>query len=201
MWEWKHQNGEVRQFRVTPSDKRCPICGQYFKSHEKGIAIVPPMDIRKLYKKLSQNLTVHHQCWVDFCDNTTDDVKLAEKFQKHKRPAQNIFDADEIARINAFRMACLKQGFCEVFEKPYGLKCKQRGSSVYIEYNVYSDSIDLDYRGKRGLFDGFYSRQIIANIYNAMHATLGDGKKDDYSATKTINSIIQETEKMVNGIL
>ena len=77
------------------------------------------------------------------------------------------------------------------------IKCKKCGTSIYVEYNVYADHIDLDYRGKRGMFDGFYTRQIIANIYNKMHEILGDGKYDDYSAAKTIDNIYREVEKMI----
>ena len=66
---------------------------------------------------------------------------------------------------------------------------KQCGSSVYLEYNVYQDVIDLDFRGKRGMFDNFYKRQIIANVYNKMHEYMGDGKVDDYSMSKDFEKL------------
>lgn len=201
MWEWKTSDGIVRQFNACDNSKKCPICGQYFKKGEKGACIVPPMEIRNKYKKLSQNLIVHLEHWSAFCDGVETDVELAEKFQKYKTPKKMPFTDEEQKRISAFQSACRDFGFWEVYEKPYGIKCKKHGTSVYIEYNVYSDCIDLDYRGKRGMFDGFYSRQIIANVFNRMHETLGDGKHDDYSATKTIDNIYKEAEKMVQNII
>ena len=74
---------------------------------------------------------------------------------------------------------------------------KQRGTSVYLEYNVYMDTIDLDFRGKRGLFDSFYKKQIIANVYNKMHEYLADGKVDNYSMSAEFEKLNNE----VNDIM
>ena len=197
MWEWKTSDGTVRQFNASDNKTKCPICGQYFKRGEKGACIVPPMEIRSKYKKLSQNLIVHLDHWEVFCQGIATETELAEKIQKHKTPKKASFTEDEQKKISAFQSACREYGFWEITEKPYGVKCKKCGTSIYVEYNVYADHIDLDYRGKRGMFDGFYSRQIIANIYNKMHEVLGDGKHDDYSAAKTISNIYKEVEKMI----
>lgn len=200
MWEWKTQDGTVRQFNACSNDKKCPICGQFFKKGEKGCAIVPPMEIRKGYKKLAQNLVVHLDEWTAFCKGVTTDIDLAEKFAKHRVPRKKEFTSEEQKKIDAFRSACHRNGFHEDYDKPFGIKCKQGGSSIYLTYNVYADTIDLDYKGKCGLFDGFYTRQIIANVYNKMHEILGDNKHDDYSASKTINSVFEETTKIMKQI-
>ena len=117
---------------------------------------------------------------------------MSEKFSKRRTPKKAEFTAEEKAKIDAFRSACHHYSFWNDVEKPYGLKCQKRGSSLYVEYNVYADSIGIDFRGKRGLFDTFYEKQIVTNIYNKMHEILGDGKHDDYSATKTINDILHQ---------
>ena len=111
------------------------------------------------------------------------------KIINHKVPRKKEFTEDEKLRIDCFKKACFICGFKEEFNKPYGIKMKQCGSSVYLEYNVYQDAIDLDFRGKRGLFDNFYKRQIIANVYNKMHEYMGDGKVDDYSMSKDFEKL------------
>lgn len=199
MWVWKDSNGTVRQFAPrTDSPKRCPICGQYFKKGEKGCVIVPPMDVRRSNKRLSQNLIVHYDEWVEFCDGIVDDSVLSEKIAKHKIPKQRVLTSDEEKRKSAFIRACHAYGFLVQFEKPYGVKQQKSGTSIALEYNVFADTIDLSRRGKQGLFDSFYERQIVTNVYNKMHEILGDGKHDDYSCTKTIQGIAEEVNKSVN---
>ena len=82
MWEWKTSDGTIRQFNASDNKTKCPICGQYFKKGEKGACIVPPMEIRSKYKKLSQNLIVHLDHWEVFCQGITTETELAEKIQK-----------------------------------------------------------------------------------------------------------------------
>ena len=198
MWVWKDSGGTVRQFKTFGDDaKKCPVCGQYFKKDEKGCAVVPPMEIRKNYPKLRQNLVVHYDEWMAFCEGVASDEELAEKFSKH-RPKKKDFTDEEKSMIEAFRSACFDYGFRKEIAKPYGLKCQKNGSSLYVEYNVYMDSISIDFRGKRGLFDSFYEKQIATNIYNKMHDILKDGKHDDYSASKTIEKIYSEAKENVD---
>lgn len=201
MWEWKDSNGIVREFKPNSDTKRCPICGQYFKKGEKGCVIVPPMEVRTQHKKLQQNMIVHLSEWEAFCEGITTEEELVQKFIKHRTPKKQEFTENEKERISAFRSACVAYRFYEEFEKPYGLKCKLRGSSICVEYNVYSDTIDIDYRGRKGMFDGFYTRQIVTNIYNKMHEILGDGKKDDYNVDKTINSVFEEAKKIAGEFI
>ena len=195
MWVWKTKDGEVREFSPIGSTKRCPICGQYFKKGEKACVVVQPMEVRKMHKKFNQNMMVHYPEWVAFCADVTNDEELANKLIKHKTPRVNSFSEEEVRHINAFTSACRLLGFFVEYDKPYGKKCQQRGTSLYLEYNAFTDKIDVNHRGKRGMFDSIYERQIIANVYNKMHAILNDGKHDDYSATKTIADITAEVNK------
>ena len=197
MWEWKDLDGEIRTFKPNPNTKRCPICGQFFKKGEKGCIIIPPMEARTQHKKLQQNMIVHLDEWQTFCENITTEKELIQKFIKYRTPKKKDFTGEERKRISAFRSACVAYRFYEEFEKPYGLKCKLRDSSIYVEYNVYSDTIDIDYRGRKGMFDGFYTRQIVTNIYNKMHEILDDGKKDDYSVEKTIASVVKKANEIM----
>ena len=74
---------------------------------------------------------------------------------------------------------------------------KKSGSSLYLVYNVYQDSIDLDYRGNKGLFDSFYTREVIAKVYNRMHEYLGDGLKDNYSMQEDLNKLNREVKDIM----
>lgn len=196
MWTWKTKDGEVREFVPTGDNpKRCPICGQYFKKGEKACVVVQPIEVRKMHKKFNQNWIVHRREWEAFCEDVNSDEELANKLIKYKTPRVEPFTENEIKHINAFVSACRLYGFFVEYDKAYGKKCQQRGSSIYLEYNVFTDKIDIGHRGKRGLFDSFYERQIIANVYNKMHEILNDGKHDDYSASKTIAGIADEVNK------
>lgn len=201
MWEWKNSDGTIRKFKINTGDKRCPICGQYIRKKEEVCIIVPPTEARKKYKKLKDNLMVHYDEWIEFCKENITEEMFAEKLSKHKTPRKKSFTELEQKYIDAFKTACSTFGFYECFEKPYGIKCKQHSSSLYLEYNVYSDEINIDFRGKKGLFDGFYMREIVTKIYNKMHEILDDGQLKEYSAKDTIQKIVSETEKIVNEIM
>jgi hypothetical protein len=201
MWVWKDSDGTVRQFIPrTDSPKRCPVCGQYFNKGEKGCVIVPPMEIRKSNKKLSQNLIVHYDEWVKFCEGVTSDEELSAKFASHRVPRQKPFTPVQKEKINAFSRACFDYGFRKEFEKPYGVKRQRIGYSLFLEYNVFADTIDIDHRGRRGMFDSLYERQIIANIRNKMNEILGNGEHDDYSCAKEMEKITNEVKKTMEAI-
>lgn len=200
MWLWKTKDGDVREFADISGEKRCPICGQYFKKGEKGAVIVPPMEARKQHKKFNQNYMVHLSEWLNFIANCESEEDVIAKFIKHRTPRIASFTDEEVRRMDAFRQACNAYSFFVEYTKPYGVKRQARGSSVAVEYNVFSDKIDISHRGKRGLFDSFYERQICANIFNKMHEILGDGRHDDYSAVKTISGIADEVNKTMKEI-
>lgn len=200
MWLWRTKDNEVREFANLTQAKKCPICGQYFKKHEKAAVIVPPMHVRKIHKKLNLNSMVHLDEWIAFVGDTDDGEMLAQKFAKHKTPRVKPFTEEEIARIEAFSKACYHYGFFCEYKKPYGIKIQKRGTSVAVEYNVFTDIIDISHRGKRGLFDSIYERQITTNIYNKMHEILADGKHDDFSASKTIANIAADVNKSMKDM-
>ena len=196
MWMWCKNDGEPYHYSPTgTSPRKCPICGQYFKKGEKGCVIVPPMEIRKNYKGLSQNLKVHYSEWVDLCRDVSDDEALAIKFSHRKKIKQKPFTTEESTAIDAFVKACWELGFRKEIKKPYGMKMQKVGTSLCLEYNVFADTITLDRKGKRGLFDGFFERQIVADASNKMHAILGDGKHNDYNYKEEIRQVQEEVQK------
>ncbi len=201
MWVWNYYNGEPREF-VPRNDTppRCPLCGQYFRKSEKCIAIVPPMTVRNMGTKLQKNMMVHKAEWEALVGSTTDDVEMAEKVLKHKTPRKMPFTREEEAAMSAFVSACHTAGFWGARELPYGRRCNRQGTG-YLEYNVYTDSIDFVSRvRKRGMFDTFYEREIVAKVFNKMHEILGDGRHDDYSAAQSIQNVQDEANRLMTNI-
>ena len=199
MWIWRTVDGTVRKFINSSQAIRCPICGQYFKKNEISVTIIPPFKVRG-NKKLNENKMVHLDEWIEFVGDITDDEELADKFIKHRTPRVHPFTDEEQRRIDAFNQACIHYGFHAEYAKPYGVKRQVHGSSVAIEYNVFTDSMDISHRGKRGLFDNIYERQITTNIYNKMHEILADGKHDDFSANKAIAEIANEVQNAMQDM-
>lgn len=201
MWTFKNADGSNRSLNAAYSNNRyCFLCGQYFKKNEKFYIIVVPYNLRSLSKKFSKNISVHADEWEEFIKDVKSDEELAEKLIAHKTPHRKKFTEEEQHRIKCFQEACYHYNFKQVYDKPWGLKCKQVHSSCYLEYNVHLDKIDLDSRGREGLFDGFYKRQIIANIYNKMHELLGDNKFDSYNYKDSINEVNKQVNEMMKEI-
>ena len=200
MWKWR-SNDKVTTVNPKYSEpKRCPICGQYFKKDERACIIIIPNEYKNTHPKFRENLMVHEAEWDALIAGLTTDEEVAEAWKKHKTPRVRPLTEIEQARIDAFTKACFDLGFREVFNKPFGIKCKQRGISVAFTYNVYLDDISLDHRGARGLFDSFYERQLVAKVFNKMHAILGDGKTDNYTAQKSIDEIAARVQKTMEEL-
>ena len=198
MWAMRLKDGTIRSMSAKyMEDKKCFLCGQYFKSDDKYCIIVIPFEHRSKHKKLKNNLVCHTEEWLEFAKGVNTYDEMAEKIIKHKIPRKKAFTDEELFKITCFKKACFDYGFREEFEKSFGLKMKKSGSSLYLVFNVYQDSIDLDHRGNKGLFDSFYRREIIAKVYNRMHEYLGDGLKDNYSMHEDLNKLNREVQEIM----
>ena len=202
MWLLTNRNQDVITFRPKSSvdNKICAICGQYINREEEYCIVVPPMKFRPLDKKLQLNFAVHKDCYREFIKGVKSDEDLAYKFVNHKKPRKKPFTEEELNRIKIFEEVCREYGFTEVINKPYGLRMKKRGTSITLDYYVYIDTVDLNKRYRPGLLDGFYERELVALVYTKMHNRIGDGKKDDFSADKVINEVIEKTDYIMNGV-
>ena len=200
MWSFKDKDGNIRSLDGKYCNgQTCFICGQHIKTGEKYAIIIAPIEFRN-HKKLKKNLVAHTEEWNKFSNGIITDMDMNEKILSHKTPRKKPFSEEEQEKIKCFEKACYDYNFKEVYNKSYGLKCKQRGSSCYVEYNVFTNKIEVGFRGKRGLFDSFYERQIIANVYNRMHEYLGDSKRDEYNYKKSIQELNENVEKTLKEI-
>ena len=201
MWEMCDSEKKPREFKARFShNKPCGLCKTHFRTDDMFYIIIIPNALRGSHARLKDNMFVHVDEWDEICKGVSTDDELAEKIIKSKFKKKNILTTDEQSRIEAFKKACMAYNFKMEVSKPYGVRMRQRGSSVYVDYNVYMDMIEVDYRGRRGLFDGFYQKQIVTNIYNEMHKILADGKHSDYNYKDSINQVLNEVNETMKEI-
>lgn len=196
MWIWRNSDNTIPSFKVF-DNHRCPICGQYFRKGEKAICVIPPQAMR-VNPKFAANLIPHQSCWEAFVGDITEDNILAERYLKHRQPRLKPMNAEECARLEAFKQAAIQQGFTKETTKKYGARMTRYRSSLHVEYDVYLDSINVRHRGSSGLIDGLIERQIAANVYNTMHSILQDGKQDQYSICKVLSEVKDNVNKILN---
>lgn len=201
MWEMYDSDKKPREFDARFAyNKPCGLCKTHFRPGDKFYIIIIPSAFRGSHKRLKENMMVHIDEWNELCIGVSTDEEMAQKVINAKFKANKELTTEESARLEAFKEAARKNNFNIEVSKPYGVKMRQIGSSVYVEYNVYLDKIASDFRGKRGFFDGFYQRQIEANVYNAMHAILADGKHNAYNYKESIQSVVNEVNKTMEEI-
>ena len=201
MWEMCDSDKNPREFEAKFShNKHCGLCKSHFRTGDKFYIIIIPSALRGSHKRLKENMMVHIDEWNELCVGVSTDEEMAAKIINTKFKSNKHLTADETARLDAFKEAARKNNFTIEVSKSYGVRMRQRGSSVYVEYNVYLDNISSDFRGKPGLFDGFYQRQIEANVYNSMHAILADGKHNDYNYKESIKSVMDDVKNTMKEI-
>lgn len=193
-WILKNATGAVTINPVHTSPERCAICGQYFRKGEKVSIIMCPEEF--VHLRVNRKM-VHLDEWNAYGIDVHSDLDLAEKLLSHRQPRVKSLTADETARINAFVQAAMQLGYTREYRTSCGRKCKKPGTSITIEYNVYLDTIRISSRGKEGLFDGFYKRELIAQVFNKMHEILGDNQRDNYTAQASMTQVFDDVKKMM----
>ena len=100
MWAMRLKDGTIRSMKTDyMHDKKCSLCGQYFKSGEEYCIIVIPFEYRSKHKKLQSNLLCHTDEWVNFSEGVTTYDEMAEKIINHKKPRKNEFTEEELFKI------------------------------------------------------------------------------------------------------
>ena len=200
MWEMLDSNKNARRFSAKYSNNHtCGLCGTFFKKDDTFYIIMIPNEYKNKHKRLNRNMYVHCQEWDEINNGVIDDSDLINRIINYKKK-KNILNEEEASRLDAFKSACIDCGFRQEIKKNYGVRMKKAGTSVYLDYNVHLDTIDINSRGRRGLFDSFYDRQIIANIYNKMHKIIGDGKADNYDSNKQIAEMMDKVQNTVKEV-
>lgn len=197
MWELRNDDGP-RQFTCGKrhTEERCKICGQHFKEGDKQYLIVCLSSKEAREANLS-NMMTHVGCWDEFCTGLTTDTELVSKLLRHKQPKASALTEEQNKHIEAFKQAASEYGYrVESKTRQGAIRMTKRGTTMSVVYNPYSGSVTYEDRRKDNLFKGMFDRQVSVNIYNRMHAILGDGKHDDYSALGIINKAVEDVNKM-----
>lgn len=201
MWEMKNGDKFPRQFNaIHANNTPCRLCGQHFRKGEQFYIIIVPNEYKLLDKKLKANFFVHVNEWDEFCNGVSTDKELVKKIQNLHMKRTKKMTEEESKRLDAFKKACKSFGFYKEVPKTYGARMRKRGTSIYVDYNVFSDKISVDHRCQKGLFDSLYTREIVAKIYSEMHNILGDGKTDNYNPAETIKKISEDVKKTMKEI-
>lgn len=193
---WKLGGEQPRIIRFKSSDaKRCPICGQYLAKDDETYLIVC-LAIAEARDAGLQNMMPHTTCWDEFCSDVTSNADLACKLKKHRMPKAKPLTEEQLTRLKAFMQAASDCGYRMMSNtRDNGVKATKNGTTSAVVYNPYSNTISYTDKRKDFLMKSLIDREVIARVYNKMHEYLGDGKRDDYSAAKTIGGIISETNK------
>jgi hypothetical protein len=181
-------------------NEKCFWCGEYFKEGDKISIIVIAFEYKKIYKNLSNNIVIHKQEFDALVESLGGDhKKIVEALGNHKqRRVPNELTEAQKAGVSAFKYACKEKGFYIETNKNNEVHMRKHGTSLTMEYNSRTGSVRLSSKvRKKGMFDGLYSRQIEANIYNRMQEIIGTELRDNYSVTGTINKVIEETNKIM----
>ncbi len=117
-----------------------------------------------------------------------------------KKPKKVEITPQQKEMVEQFIQAAWHYGYKDYKYTKDGAQSKMSGSSDILRYNVHSDMIRYSNRRKRGLFDGMFENQIVANVWNKMHEIRGDGKRNDYSADKVLNEALEKAKDFVNKV-
>lgn len=198
MWELGGEQPRIIHYKSIDA-KRCPICGQYLSKNDEcyvvvcnGIPVAREMGL--------QNIMPHTTCWNNFCENITSDEILAQKLKKHRMPKAKPLSEEQAKCVRAFIYAASRCGFHEsVNTRDNGVRASKRGTTSSVTYNPYSKTITYHDKRKDFLFKSLVDREVVAEVYNKMHEYLGDDKRDDFSALKSIAEIIREANKAIES--
>ena len=97
MWAMRLKDNTIRSMKTDYiQNKKCFLCGQYFKSGEEYCIIVIPFEYCSKHKKLKNNLLCHTDEWLKFSEGVTTYDEMAEKIINHKVPRKKGFTEEEI---------------------------------------------------------------------------------------------------------
>ena len=180
-------------------EKRCYWCGQYFKQDEQIVLIVPKYEYKVKYEKLGKNVVMHNTEYEELsksCQGVSE--AILEKLGTHtkKRPKEVISEAQKI-ECEAFKKACRNMGFNIETNTTDEIHMRKSRTSLTLIYRPRGNTISLRKRGNTGIMDRMFMRQIEAEVFNGMHAILGDNAKDKFTAQGIINKAITDINKIM----
>lgn len=179
------------------NDKKCRLCGRYFKNGEKGIILIPTSDCKPLIKS---NIIMHSEEFKKIQSECGSKEEIIHRLGNWKKPkVSETYSEEQLNEAEVFKEAAQCYNFSDIkVLKVKGLvRCKRVGSSDTLEYNIRTKKIYF-YNNKRSqILDRLLETQLLANVENKMHELLGDGEYNKFSATQVVRDAVKITEDVL----
>ena len=182
------------------TEKTCFVCGKHFLTGDSIVLVVPPYEYKKKYKRLINNAVMHQHEWEELKQTHDSFDDIFHTMGRSKKPKKVELTPQQKEMVEQFIQAAWNYGYKDYKYTKDGAQSKMNGSSDILRYNVHSDRIAYSNRRKRGLFDGLFENQLVANVWNKMHELRGDGKRNDYSADKVLNKALGNSKDFMNKV-
>lgn len=180
-------------------EKKCYWCGQYFKQGEQLVLIVPRHEYKIKYPKLARNVVMHLSEYTELSKKCNDDeaTMLATLGNHVKKRVTEELTEEQQLECDTFKKVCRSMGFNIETNTKDEIHMRKSRTSLTLVYIPRSKRLALRKRGNSGLMDGMFMLEVEAKVFNAMHAILGDGKKNDFTVEGIMNQALKETHKIM----
>ena len=185
----------ARVWKSTGNGRRCYWCGQYIQTGEETALLVIP----RQYRTICPHNIIMHLSELRYLHpvQLTDDTAFYQMIATHSTPRIKL-TAEDNEKLATFTKLAFDLGYRNITHPSKAIvKCRKRGKSDTIQYNVKLDTVDYYNNRKTCLFSSFADRQIKATIYNMFHERLNDGKHDDYDSKKEIHEIVSTVTEII----
>lgn len=175
----------------------CFLCNDWILKDEDFYMIIIPSKVRKEYPLL-KNFIVHADEWLNFSKGLSDN-ELAEKILSDKKPKRKPLTDEQKQDIEYFKQACESFGFIKytLSKDKRFVKMKKSGTSITLIYDLIFKRISYDMRGRKGLFGGFFLRELVAKVSNKFYELKGVDIRDNY----TVKAALEKVNEQVNELM
>ncbi|AMN31242.1 hypothetical protein [Clostridium perfringens] len=182
-------------------DVPCKLCNQWILKGEPLYLIIPPN--KNNHGERVDNFIVHTNEWDDFVKGLNNDEEVFEKLSNLKKQKRKPFTEEQLKKAEIFEEVCIEMGFNKktISKDKRHIKMGRRKTSFKIIYDIAFDTLKYDYNGRRCLFDLFYIKELLVKISNKIEEKNNTEGNIEYSASKEINNMLDQTSNEVKKVL
>lgn len=159
-------------------DKKCYLCGEYFKERDKLYIVVIASEFKEKYKKFRENIVVHKDEFDKIAvENSNNHELIMNHLIKVTTPHKNNSLTElQKASLDAFRKTAVQFGFLIETIKDDYIRRRVEGQSLTALYNIRTMQVSVVTRAKKGLEEQIVLSELRARIMHNMQAILGAEK-------------------------
>lgn len=153
-------------------NKKCKLCGRYFKDGEKGILLIPTKDCKHLIKS---SIIMHSEEFKKVQSECGSKDELINKLANWKRPrVSETYSKKQLELADVFSEVAHSYNFKEkkVLKVKGLVRCKKVGSSDTLEYNIRENTISFFNNKRNHEINQVWAGNLIANIRTNMNELL-----------------------------